>query len=353
MNPIPPDKAKLEEIEREACAWVLKLDRGLSPKEQDELTDWLGADVLHRNAMTKHSWAWEELDRLAGLQTTPGLPINPNLLDEDLPSSFWFHRLLKKRKVFLSLAASTVLVLLAFWVQIGVNQPEQPTPPAMELVPFERIQTMRLSDGSRIELNHGAIVEEHYSASERSITLVQGEASFEVAKNPDRPFVVHVSSVRLVALGTVFNVRENEDFIDLIVSEGRVQVLGESALRSFAPESMRSPVIGQAERAIVTLGVENQTIEVISLEQSQIEEELIWQPELIEFIDTPLIAVVSEFNRRNRIQIQLLNPSLQSMPLSGVFWSDNVEGFVRLLETNFNANIEWSRDEGVILGPVN
>ena len=204
------------------------------------------------------------------------------------------------------------------------------------------IQKIDLEDGSRIELNHGAQVRTAYTDGERAIHLLGGEANFSVAKDPDRPFVVYVSGIRLCALGTVFNVRFDALSVDLIVTEGRVQVLNEAdeQLPFETADAYSAPIIETSQRAIVSLNQVQQDLTIRQLDPNEIEAELLWRPELIDFNDEFLPVIVGDFNRRNRVQIHLDDPELEKLKLTSIFWSDNVEAFVRLLESNFNVRVE-------------
>src|ERR1700724_1682824 len=63
---------------------------------------------------------------------------------------------------------------------------------------------VRLDDGTRLSLNSGTRVRIAYDDSERRVELESGEAYFEVAHNPARPFIVTAANHRVTALGTVF-----------------------------------------------------------------------------------------------------------------------------------------------------
>ena len=60
----------------------------------------------------------------------------------------------------------------------------------------------------------------------------------------------------------------------------------------------------------------------------------------LEFNDTPLAEVVAEFNGANRVKMVVDDPGLASVPVGASLRSDNVEGFVRLLEASFNVKAE-------------
>jgi transmembrane sensor len=66
--------------EHEAAAWMLRHDRGLTAAEQDEFSQWLAADPRRPAAWAEHRWGWEELDRLAGMQSSVHAVPDPDLL---------------------------------------------------------------------------------------------------------------------------------------------------------------------------------------------------------------------------------------------------------------------------------
>ncbi len=332
------DNDDFSRVEQEAAVWVLKNDRGLTPEEQDALTDWLAADPTHKEAYALHSWGWDELDRLAGLHTTQPIPVDEDLLTE---APIEYHAPRPRARPWmvtgLAMAASVALFFTVNSVFFG----DSSAPVADEpVIVYERIQQMHLDDGSRIELNHGARVRTAYTENERAIHLLEGEANFSVAKDPNRPFVVYVSGMRLCALGTVFNVRYDAQTVDLIVTEGRVQLLETDDPSTPFTAVETSPIIETSQRAIVNLSTRERGMVVRQLAPTEIEAELIWRPELIDFNDEYLPIIVDDFNRRNRVQIILNDPALQELKLTSIFWSDNVEAFVRLLESNFNVRVE-------------
>ena len=63
-------------------------------------------------------------------------------------------------------------------------------------------ESRALDDGTVVELNGGAEIEVQFTAAERRLRLVRGEAHFQVAKNPLRPFVVEAGGVAVRAVGT-------------------------------------------------------------------------------------------------------------------------------------------------------
>ena len=85
--------------------------------------------------------------------------------------------------------------------------------------------TIELADGSKIWLNADSKINypEIFTGNTREVYL-NGEAFFSIAKNPEKPFIIHLSRGTIKVLGTSFNVRayENEKIVETSVSTGRV-----------------------------------------------------------------------------------------------------------------------------------
>lgn len=79
-----------------------------------------------------------------------------------------------------------------------------------------------LPDGSRVELAAGSALSLDYATKERRLALHLGEAFFQVAADPEQPFIVKAGQAEFIALGTAFNIRLFEDQVSLTVTEHRV-----------------------------------------------------------------------------------------------------------------------------------
>ena len=332
------------EIEREAANWALRMDRGLTADEQDAYTDWLAKDSRHKEAMALYQWGWDEFDRLTGLQTTHHAKVDPDLLAPGNPYA-QKSPLIKGLFAAIPLAASIAIMALLLLQDGSRKDTPFTTKPAIELI--ARIEQRTLEDGSSIELNRGSIVETEYTATERRVRLLNGEANFVVTKDPDRPFIVDVAGVGVQAVGTQFNVRLTDERVDVIVSEGIVKVTA-LELNAGIPSVVEEPLLKVGQRATVLLGADPR-LDVIELSPSEMDRELGWQPKLLDFDDAPMSEIVAEFNKRNEVQLVLGDDSLDELHLSNYFWSDNVEGFVRLMESSFEMRAEWRGSSEIVL----
>lgn len=89
-----------------------------------------------------------------------------------------------------------------------------------------------LPDGSVALLNTGSAIDVAYSEQRRIVTLLQGEAWFEVKKNAARPFDVVAAGGRVTAVGTAFAVRHEGEGATVTVTEGVVRVTSPDTARA-------------------------------------------------------------------------------------------------------------------------
>ena len=347
MNDARPNDLRPEQIAQEAAAWVLRSDRGLTGSEQDEFSSWLAADPRHGEQLARHRRHWNRLDRLAQWRPEHGARPNPDLLAPPLPG-----RRRAWRFVAVPLAAAAAIAF-ALWLLQPARDAAAERPAAIATAtPADPSASRVLEDGTVVDLNRGAILTTRYSPAERRVILERGEAHFAVTKNPGRPFIVQAGGVDVRAVGTAFNVRIDAAAVEVLVTEGRVQLGGipgsPGAGDAPAPDTP-PPVLEARQRAVVSRSVTPPPPQIDTLTRGEIERVLAWQQRLLDFNATPLREIVAEFNRRNVVQLVVSDAELASVRISAAFRSDNIEGFVSLLEAGFGARAERRGDTEIVL----
>jgi transmembrane sensor len=209
---------------------------------------------------------------------------------------------------------------------------------------FERVV---LADGSVIELNTNTEIRVSFSTKRREVSLVTGEASFNVTHDAGRPFVVVAGDAAVRSLGTQFNVRQQGEVVDVIVTEGRVAVGQIDVATISAPAfsgSSRAPVVGAGQAARVTRG----SAYVRRESPQDAARELAWQDGMLMFNSAPLSEVVAEFNRYNRRQLVIADPAIAGREIGGYFKSRNLDIFVKILHSSFGVDAEVAGDRIVL-----
>jgi transmembrane sensor len=214
-------------------------------------------------------------------------------------------------------------------------------------------RSVTLADGSVVFLNTNSELKLRWTAGERHIDLLRGEARFQVAKNSARPFVVATPEATVRAVGTVFNVRTGEATTQVAVLEGRVKVNAipaESAAEINPPPGRQSAarprgaparpdvMLAAGQRAAVTSdGIESEV-------GPPIERVAAWTERRLVFRGDPLRAVVAEFNRYRLQALILDDPSLAEIRINGVFDLDDHASLVAYLRNFESVRVEERSD---------
>ena len=332
-RPHAPLKPDPEAIEATAAVWLSLRDRGLTKAETAECMRWLQQDARHAEIFNELDATWREFDRAKVIRPPDGETPDANLLAPRARPS--------RRRRFLAAALATAAALALTWVGVKQLNPR----PTLETA-IGAFQKMDLPDGSIVQLNTDSAINVVFSPAERRVTLLRGEAHFDVTKNPARPFIVSAGSVAVRAVGTAFNVRLRPQAVEVLVTEGRVAVndvvkgtslLGENAAGG-------DGVLHVHERAVIALASVGPTAApatlVAELPPTEIERTLAWQERRLEFDGTPLAEAVEEFNRYNGHKLVITDPRLAAKRFGGSFRADGYDSFVRLLEENFAVTAE-------------
>lgn len=328
-DPSPPDD---DAIVVEAGAWLARRDRGLNATEQDAFLQWLRDDERHRVALARLECTWSALDSLAQWQPDHSPTPNPRLL----ASSQHRSRRISRRVALVAGIAAMVGVLATIGIRThrAGDELAAPTIPQLRVIPPAEQQL--LSDGTRLDINHGSQFDLAFSASERRLRLLRGELHVTVTKDPARPFIVETDGLEVRAVGTAFAVRRAPDAVDVVVTEGLVHLEMSETSRLQSP-----PVaIASGERARIDTTSRNAAPVIAPISNEEMDRELAWQQVRLEFEASPLAAVVTEFNLRNQQQLVIGDPTVGQLRVAGTFRADQVEVFVRLLEASFGVQVE-------------
>jgi transmembrane sensor len=197
-----------------------------------------------------------------------------------------------------------------------------------------------LDDGSRLTMNTATRVRVDLGASSRNVSVEDGEALFEVAKDPHRPFVVSVGGSEVRALGTIFAVRftprqAGADDVAVTPIEGQVSVQPETyrnGEESFQPGQL---VLHPGERARLAARASGaQTEKPPQVDHPRIDQVVAWKRGEALFDDVSLEQAVAEMNRYSRTPIVLVGgDAIASHRVSGIFRTGDNVGFARAVAT--------------------
>lgn len=338
---MPGDSMKIEQA---AASWLARRDGGhWGAGDEALLQGWLGADVGHRVAFLRLQAAWQESGRLQALgagwqdsaaparghwQATPAdrrEQMLQAMAQRPIRAQPARQRRLARFAMAATLAGCALALAWGWRSQARVDT-------AAYRTAMGEVRILPLADGSRATLASATGIEVRLSARARDVALTSGEAIFEVAKDPRRPFSVAADGYRAVAVGTRFSVRRDVAALRVVVTEGTVR-LDTPASADGAPPSVMLPA------GSVAL-VRGNGLLVRSLPLADAQRLLDWRDGLLAFRDAPLSEVAAEFNRYNARKLVLADARAGALRIGGSFRWDNTEGFVRLLEAGFPVRAE-------------
>lgn len=197
-----------------------------------------------------------------------------------------------------------VLILgIATYGTLQLNKPQTDTSIAMlsSHNPNGQRSKIVLSDGSVVTLGAGSRLNypEHFADSTREIAL-EGEAFFEVTKNPEKPFIIHTGAVQTKVLGTSFKVDAFKgQNVQVAVATGKVRVDRNTA-NTGKLESIAVLLPGDAVDWNPATGTAIKT-------KRAIEELTGWQKGKLSFTGMPLKNVVHVLERWYNVTIEVRN----------------------------------------------
>lgn len=371
-------KSMREEAEQAAAAWLLRRsDVRWSEVDQTEFDRWLAAAVSHRVAFIRLEAMWDDADRLRGIaaglpkgqvpprgaiEQSPFFTLKQADTESDEPvratlSEHFQRSTVKRTRRRFFAAAAGALFVVASGAAIYSGLAGRGT---LYSTSVGGLSTIPMQDGSIITLNTNSEVQVRLTSRERRIDLKKGEAFFDVAKDPNRPFAVYIRDRRVVAVGTKFSVRLDSATVRVAVTEGKVRLEERASIFDLtnltSVEKARQPDLAVAGAVVANKDgliagtiaeIDKGRIEFTQQPVPKIERALSWRSGYIAFDGTPLAEAIAEFNRYSDRQLQLDDDSLAMLKIEGNFRSNNVEGFVRLLEQGFR--IKAAQEGGRIL----
>lgn len=315
----------------EASEWLIILDEageeGDLPKA---FLNWLESTPLHAEAFIEAQKIWQKFDDIACQWQTPAGFARANVMARKIksqPNSRTRKKISPLLRPVAAIAASLLLVLGVLAYQSFSDRSGE-----TYITHRGEYRAISLPDGSVVHLNAASKIRVDYNAKYRQLRLITGEATFQVATEASRPFIVEARNYAAMAIGTEFNINIRANEVELVVLEGTVKVgeiknptiFGRDQQASLNPTILHDhQKIRYDDKAYTVDRVPVKTIDRI---QS-------WKENLIIFEDERLENVLSEMQRYTSETMLIANDKLKDMRISGVFSMNGTKSFITALES--------------------
>lgn len=190
-----------------------------------------------------------------------------------------------------------------------------------------------LADGTRITLDGGSKLSVRLGWKTRRVEMGLAQASFDVAKDPSRPFLIGVGDQAVRVVGTEFNIRNDGRSVRVTVRRGIVEVAQRDA-KGQAPTRL---TVGQELRHVQG----SDTAQVRRVEASNA---FAWSQGQLVADNETLGDIVADLNRRFATPIRI-SPEAASRRFSGVIALDDEDAAVRLLATYASLRVDRTAGE--------
>ncbi len=323
------ERPDLSQAEEEASRWLVRLESpDVSLDDHRSFRAWLDASPDNRPAYEALSRTW---DRLDALRTLPREAERPTTR----------RRAIGRRVVSLAGLATIAVVFAAFLVGQG-REPN--VPPAIYATGAGERETVRLEDGSTVELDAGTRIAVQLETDRRQVRLETGAALFDVAHDTTRPFTVETAYGAVRVRGTSFLVKLGPANMRATIIEGRVE--GEAVRRGLL--SGISPVEPAIARANQELTFESASVTVADIAPQTAQRRLAWRDGMLAFDGETLAEAVAEVERQTGTRFAFADPALADLRVGGYINArDNAE-FTQLLRESLAVGAE-PRADGVIV----
>lgn len=336
-------------ITKEACAWIAQLDGDQPPSAQDlaALREWMNRSPAHRREFKRLAELWGDLNvltELAGAKTEPATPAaeRAGILGRWQPAT-----------AALSALCGLLLAVVGV-VLIWNNARNLPADLAYRTTIGEQLQ-QRLPDESMLTLNTDSSVRLAFSKADRAVWLLHGEAHFEVAHDRDRPFVVYAGNGLVRAVGTAFSVRVQDREVEVVVTEGTVEIAAASA----AGSASDAPASGEArisKLAMLEAGhaasFSDHVESVASVPPAELARRVSWKQGMLVFSGDRLDAVVREVSRYTTRPIEFADAAVRELRVGGQFRVDDIDALFDALELSFGVEVRRDGERIVLSLPV-
>nr|WP_312052196.1 FecR domain-containing protein [Brevundimonas diminuta] len=254
-----------DDIHEEAAQWFAAQRRGPMSLEERQAFDAWRADPLHQAALNRMHEVWGELAAVGRV----------------IPRARqWTGQ--RNRRAVAAVMALGLLGGLTAGVVWKFHQPSTVTGIGEQ-------RSQELPDGSIVALNVVTRARYDINARERLVYLNEGEATFVVHKDPERPFLVRAAGYEVRAIGTAFNVRSRDHNLDVAVKEGVVQV--RRLAGGDRPVLLRA---GQRIQVRDTVHTAQTPLKVMEIATGAVDE---WRQRVLTYEDAPVDWIVQDVNR--------------------------------------------------------
>ena len=309
-------------------------------EEQNALQEWLKDDPEHKGLFDSYRKIWEGMDKVSGI-TTQEIENEWSRLEiainEQETRVVTLEPAKYSRRSILRIAATVALLVSSFTIIYWfISQSSE-----LQILAGNESMEHTFPDGSVASLNYNSSIsyKKNFGEKTRSLEL-NGEAFFDVKKDPDKPFVIHSGNLEIKVLGTSFNVNAypEADMLDVVVESGSVSV----KLKGRAGSTV---TLEKGDKATFTKSEMN-LFKSVNTDKNY----LAWKTRRIVFEETSMTEVVELLSKVYGRILIIDSPSLEKCPITVTFDSQSLDAVLAVISSTLDVTTKQTENQIILSG---
>ena len=296
------------EMRAEAAAWLARLHADdKSPIDERTFRVWLAADQCHAAAFEAMTEVWD----VTGAAWTEAIAV-PH---EAAPTT--------RRRALIAGVTGIAAAATGFavWQTSYAGVYETATGEQKHIV---------LADGTQVFLDTDTRIHASYDSRTRFVSLERGRCNFNVMESDERPFVVDAATQRIVASRTELDVRRDGDDVCVVMVQGSASVMDKN--------DRQRTEIKRGDRLTANAGH-------ILVDRPKLLPLLAWQTGQAVFDNDTMSAAVHEMNRYSVVKLEISDPAVAHMHISGVYRVGDNAAFGRSVAALLPVTLEFANNQ--------
>lgn len=318
-----------EQLQAQASAWLSVLHSGeATERQRAEFRAWLAADARHRAAFRHLDALWTSLDLLPRIEDA--LVARPRPLRSVLPGGRrWLQR-----------SAAALAAGLAVLVAGGLLRPPARIDVRIIETRIGEVREVDLGEGSLIVMRADSSIRVSMSKRLRHVAVSRGGVYFDLARDPQRPFVVSAAEAEIRVLGTAFDVLRGPRGLTVSVTRGEVAVTPQPPGRS-----RDTAVLALSGGQQLRIAADGRVDTPHAFDGEQL---LSWREGWLSYTNARLEDIVADVNRYRALGVVIDDPALKDLRISTSFRVDRSDQMLAGIALSEALTVSRQHDSVVI-----
>lgn len=332
-------------VER-ASTWCLRFAEGRLPEVEDaQLRAWLAESAYNAAAFEAVASVWRAFEDFPASRDLIALRHAARVHFGRTQNSRW--RLIALQRRWLMSAVACVGLIASTGALLWLHL----SPDCYRTGLGER-QVVAMGDGSQLMLDAESRVDVRYRRDRRELWLRRGRATFQVARDPLRPFIVAAADKLVVATGTEFSVELVSHEVRVVLYQGGVDVLSKNSdvVRPMpfggSDHAKQRPLAKMEPGNELVAGIDDASIWSHAIDPTRTRA---WESGQLAFNDEPLATAIERVNRHANPQIVVGDTTIALLRISGTFAAGDNAAFVKGITGVFPVRAVASGDSVVLV----